>query len=247
MLVIGFLAGWHRRAGDEQRSRHAHQHPGRHRRLVRRRHAGRPARRRTSSGFLGNLVVAASSGAIRRSCGCSAARPSTRAQTEDQSDGHCPRHDSTAAAAPSRKGASARPGGAAQAGLDPRQGAGLRAAIAETREIVQVAQAGHRLRRGRLPQHRRVLGQEARHLHDHGRDLHARLRLLQCRHRHPDRARSATSRSSVARCGQAKMGLSHVVITSVDRDDLADGGAAAFRRGHPRHPRGARRRRRSRS
>ena len=28
----------------------------------------------------------------------------------------------------------------------------------------------------------------------------------------------------------AKLGLAHVVVTSVDRDDLADGGAAAFRR-----------------
>jgi lipoic acid synthetase len=35
----------------------------------------------------------------------------------------------------------------------------------------------------------------------------------------------------------AKMGLKHVVITSVDRDDLADGGAAALRRGGHRHPR----------
>ena len=32
-------------------------------------------------------------------------------------------------------------------------------------------------------------------------------------------------------------GSNHVVITSVDRDDLADGGARAFRRGHPRDPR----------
>ena len=54
----------------------------------------------------------------------------------------------------------------------------------------EVAQPRHRLRGGRLPEHRRVLGQEARHLHDHGRHLHARLRLLQRRHRHAGRARS---------------------------------------------------------
>ena len=35
----------------------------------------------------------------------------------------------------------------------------------------------------------------------------------------------------------AKLGLAHIVITSVDRDDLDDGGAGAFRRRHPRHPR----------
>ncbi len=33
-----------------------------------------------------------------------------------------------------------------------------------------------------------------------------------------------------------KLGLSHVVITSVDRDDLADGGASIFA-SDPRHPR----------
>ena len=35
----------------------------------------------------------------------------------------------------------------------------------------------------------------------------------------------------------AKLGLNHVVITSVDRDDLVDGGARAFRRDDPRDPR----------
>ena len=35
----------------------------------------------------------------------------------------------------------------------------------------------------------------------------------------------------------ARLGLAHVVITSVDRDDLPDGGAGAFRRRDPRHPR----------
>ena len=33
-----------------------------------------------------------------------------------------------------------------------------------------------------------------------------------------------------------KLGLKHVVITSVDRDDLADGGAEHFARRDPRHP-----------
>ncbi len=44
----------------------------------------------------------------------------------------------------------------------------------------------------------------------------------------------------------AKLGLAHVVVTSVDRDDLADGGADAFRRDHPRRSAPPRRRPRSR-
>ena len=43
----------------------------------------------------------------------------------------------------------------------------------------------------------------------------------------------------------AKLGLSHVVVTSVDRDDLADGGARHFARTIARDPRAPRRRRRS--
>ena len=35
----------------------------------------------------------------------------------------------------------------------------------------------------------------------------------------------------------AKLGLAHVVVTSVDRDDLADGGAEHFAADHPRDPR----------
>ncbi len=46
-----------------------------------------------------------------------------------------------------------------------------------------LARPCHRLRGSRLSQHRRMLGKEARHLHDHGRDLHPRLRLLQRRDR----------------------------------------------------------------
>ena len=45
------------------------------------------------------------------------------------------------------------------------------------------------LRGGELPQSRRVLGQEARHLHDHGRHLHARLFVLQRQDRQAECAR----------------------------------------------------------
>ncbi len=60
--------------------------------------------------------------------------------------------------------------------------------------LLRETRAHDRLRGGGLPQHRRVLGEEARHLHDHGRDLHARLRLLQCRHRPARRGSTRTSR-----------------------------------------------------
>ena len=44
----------------------------------------------------------------------------------------------------------------------------------------------------------------------------------------------------------AKLGLAHIVVTSVDRDDLADGGAGHFAADHPRYPRRIARKPRSR-
>ena len=52
----------------------------------------------------------------------------------------------------------------------------------------------------------------------------------------PGAARCATSRRRIADA-VAKLGLEHVVITSVDRDDLADGGAAHFAADHRGDPR----------
>ena len=43
-----------------------------------------------------------------------------------------------------------------------------------------------------------------------------------------------------------RLGLAHVVVTSVDRDDLADGGAGHFAADHRGDPRGRARQRRSR-
>ena len=86
--------------------------------------------------------------------------------------------------------------------------------------------SAHCLRRGRLSQYRRVLGTEARDVHDHGGHLHARVRLLQRQDRMPA-ALDPDEPEHVANA-TAKLGLSHVVITSVDRDDLDDGGAAHF-------------------
>ena len=89
------------------------------------------------------------------------------------------------------------------------------------------AEARHRLRRGGLPQRRRMLVAGPRHHDDHGRDLHARLHLLQRRHRQAPR-RSTPSSRAASPMRWPKLGLKHVVITSVDRDDLDDGGAEHF-------------------
>ena len=124
------------------------------------------------------------------------------------------------------KGAPAGLGGAAQARLDPRARARLAGLPRDARDRPR-AWPGHGLRGGRLPEYRRVLVEEARHLHDHGRHLHARLRLLQ---RRAPACRAPLDADEPERVADAaaKLGLAHVVVTSVDRDDLADGGAGHF-------------------
>ena len=84
----------------------------------------------------------------------------------------------------------------------------------------------HGLRGGGLPEHRRVLDAEARDGDDPGRHLHPRLRLLQRQDRAPDRL-DPHEPAHLAEA-VAQLGLAHVVITSVDRDDLPDGGAVQF-------------------
>jgi lipoic acid synthetase len=71
-----------------------------------------------------------------------------------------------------------------------------------------------------------VLGEEARDFHDYGRHLHPRLRLLQ----RQDRPAGPLDREEPQRVADAvaKLGLVHVVVTSVDRDNLSDGGATHF-------------------
>ena len=88
------------------------------------------------------------------------------------------------------------------------------------------ARPRHRLRGGRLPEYRRVLVEEARHLHDHGRHLHARLRLLQRAHR-PARRRSTRPSRRRSADATAKLGLD----------------ACRRHLGRPRRPRRRRRRR----
>ena len=74
----------------------------------------------------------------------------------------------------------------------------------ETTDDRARARPRHGLRGGRLPEHRRMLVEEARHLHDHGRHLHARLRLLQRAHRAARRARSERAGEGRRRRRQAR-------------------------------------------
>ena len=104
-------------------------------------------------------------------------------------------------APPSGKGASAGPAGLAQARLDSRQGAGLAGLSRDAADRARERPA-HGLRGGRLPQYRRVLGEKARHFHDHGRHLHAGLRLLQRQDRAARRARCR--RAGARRRGDAQ-------------------------------------------
>ena len=98
------------------------------------------------------------------------------------------------------------------------------------REVKHAAARGaaaHRVRGSLVPEHRRMLRQGHRHLHGAGRPLHATLPVLRRRPRPAVAARPAGSRSTWPTPSPG-CGLSYVVITSVDRDDLRDGGAAHF-------------------
>ena len=86
----------------------------------------------------------------------------------------------------------------------------------------------HGVRRGEVPQHRRVLERRHRHHHADGRGVHARLPFLRGRHRQSARLarRGRTGERRQARC--ELMRLKYVVLTSVNRDDLPDGGAGHY-------------------
>ena len=100
---------------------------------------------------------------------------------------------------------------------------------------MQRRRAAHGVRGGRLPEHLRVLGRPHRHLHDPRRALHAGVRLLPRRHAQAAARSTSTSRAaSPTRC--ATLGLAHAVVTSVARDDLADGGRVGVRRDDRRDP-----------
>ena len=86
----------------------------------------------------------------------------------------------------------------------------------------------HDLRGGALPEHRRVLGPRHRHVPDPRRHLHARLPLLLRPLRASRTRRPTRSSRSGSPQAAAQMGLKHVVVTSVDRDDLPDRGAGHY-------------------
>ena len=95
--------------------------------------------------------------------------------------------------------------------------------------------ARNRLRERPLPEPARVLVAPDRHVHDPRQRLHAAVRLLlgpkgeplDVEDDEPERVAEAAVR----------LGLKHVVITSVTRDDLPDGGADHFAALRPRRAR----------
>ncbi|CAA9353106.1 MAG: Lipoyl synthase, partial [uncultured Gemmatimonadetes bacterium] len=87
------------------------------------------------------------------------------------------------------------PAGRAAAAGPPRAQAGVAQGAGAGKPQLPAPQAAdarpgppHRVRRGPLPQHRRVLGERHRHLHDPGRRVHPRLQVLRGRPRPPHRA-----------------------------------------------------------
>ncbi len=97
----------------------------------------------------------------------------------------------------------------------------------ELKRLARSLSAPHRLRKRPLPQHRRMLAPQNRHLHDARQPLHPPLRLLR-RAQRPPRAHRFR-RAPPRRRGQSpRSALQHAVITSVNRDDDLLGGARAF-------------------
>ena len=135
-------------------------------------------------------------------------------------------------AAPSRRGRRRPRRSGAQAGLAQGEGPG-RAQLRAAQGPDARARAPHGVRGGALPQHRRMLGAQGRHVHDPGRRLHPELRLLRRRPRHAD-GRSTRSSRCAWRRRSSGWGWPHVVITSVDRDDLPERRRRGVRRLHHR-------------
>ena len=96
----------------------------------------------------------------------------------------------------------------------------------EIKHILRENKLSHGVRGSQLPEHRRMLRQGHGHLHDHGRQVHAALPVLRRRPRPPDPL-DVDEPANLAKT-IAALKLKYVVITSVDRDDLRDGGAAHF-------------------
>ena len=97
-----------------------------------------------------------------------------------------------------------------------------------TRSLVSRAGARDRLRKCQVSQSLGMLDPAHRHVHDPGRRLHPPLRLL-CGRSRASRGRSPLDEPERLAEACHRLGLRHVVITSVTRDDLPDGGAEHFR------------------
>ena len=85
----------------------------------------------------------------------------------------------------------------------------------------------HRMRERAMPEHRRVLAASHGYLHDSGRTCTRRCGFCAVPKGKPA---GEVDRAEPARVAEAaaNMGLKYVVVTSVDRDDLEDGGATIF-------------------
>ena len=132
------------------------------------------------------------------------------------------------APAPSGKGASAGPAGRAQAGLDPGQGAGLAQDSRKRNKIVREHKLATVCEEARCPNIGECWEKKHATFMIMGETCTRACAFCNVRTGLPD----ALDEGEPARVADAvaKLGLSHVVVTSVDRDDLADGGAEHFAR-----------------
>ena len=101
--------------------------------------------------------------------------------------------------------------GAEEARLDPRQGRLADHALLRDQADPARAQAAHRVRGSLVPEHRRVLRQGHRDLHDHGRQVHAALPVLRRRPRpaRPARRRRAAQPGEDDRRAEAEVRGDH--------------------------------------
>ncbi len=98
---------------------------------------------------------------------------------------------------------------------------------AETKAIVKAEKLVTVCEEAGCPNIGEVLGKEARHLHDHGRHLHARP-APSATSRRACRSRSIPKSPRKVAEAVAKLGSSMSSSPPVDRDDLKDGGAQHF-------------------
>ena len=132
-----------------------------------------------------------------------------------------------------------------EARLDPRQGGLADVALLRDQADPARAQAAHGVRGSLVPEHRRMLRQGHRHLHDHGRQVHAPLPVLR---RGPRPARPAGRRRAAEHGEDDRRAEAEVRGHHQRRPRRpARRRRGAFRRVHPEDRASCRRRRGSRS